>query len=189
MFRDKHTLRQERIDVCQEASGEHGKPEQMDAAAADTFGAVVRVAGVAMRDRLARSLLLARNTGAADAYSMAIEVGMKQLPSVSSQTRRKIRIGEMSVHKMKFVLVNNVAPRNSSVCAACSRPLKRGYLHDLSTSKRYCGIECYSQWTVVSGFVGSIASANSFELAVAWPKLTVDVATALLDSASRDHGG
>jgi hypothetical protein len=40
----------------------------MDAASADTFGAVVRVAGLDMRDRLARSLLLAKNTGAADVY-------------------------------------------------------------------------------------------------------------------------
>jgi hypothetical protein len=77
----------------------------------------------------------------------------------------------MSVHKMKFILVNNMAPRNPSVCAACSRPLERGYLHDLSTSKRYCGIECFPQWMVVSGFVESIAPANPFEVAVAWPKL------------------
>jgi hypothetical protein len=35
----------------------------------------------------------------------------------------------MSVHRMQFVLVNNMAPRNPSVCAACSRPLDRGYLH------------------------------------------------------------
>jgi hypothetical protein len=56
----------------------------------------------------------------------------------SSQTHRNIRIGEMPVHKMKFVVVNNMAPRNPSVCAECSRPLERGYLHDLSTSKRYC---------------------------------------------------
>jgi hypothetical protein len=95
----------------------------------------------------------------------------------------------MSVHKMKFVLVNNMAPRNPSGCAACSRPLERGYLHDLSTSKRYCGIECYPQWMVVSGSVGSIAPATPFELAVTWPKLTVDVPSALLDSAWSDRGG
>src|SRR6266481_747336 len=73
---------------------------------------------------------------------------MKQLLSVSDgtgarKTHRKIRIGEMTVHKMKFVVVNNMAPRNTPVCAERSRPLERGYLHDLSTSKRYCGIECY----------------------------------------------
>ena len=95
----------------------------------------------------------------------------------------------MSAHKMKFVLVNNMTPRKSSVCTECSRPLERGYLHDLSTSKRYCGIECYPQWMVVSGFVGSIASATSFELAVAWPKLTVDVASALFDSAWSNNRG
>jgi len=84
---------------------------------------------------------------------------------------------------VQFVLVNNMAPRNPSVCAACSQPLDRGYLHDLSTSRRYCGIECYRQSTVVNGFVGSIAPANAFELAAAWPRLTVDVASAVFDSA------
>jgi hypothetical protein len=41
----------------------------------------------------------------------------------------------------------------------------------------------------MSEFVGSFAPTDLFELAVAWPKLTVDVATALFDSAWRDHGG
>jgi hypothetical protein len=99
------------------------------------------------------------------------------------------RIGEMSAHKLKFVLVNDMAPRRPSVCTECSRPLERGYWHDLSTSKRYCGIECFPQWMVVSGFVGSIAPTNPFEFAIAWPKLTVDVASALFDSAWGDHLG
>jgi hypothetical protein len=89
----------------------------------------------------------------------------------------------MPVHKLKFVLVNNRAPRRPSVCTECSRPLEWGYLHDLSTSNRYCGIECYPQRMVVSGFTGSLAPATPFEFAVAWPKLTVDVASALFDSA------
>src|SRR4029077_856263 len=83
--------------------------------------------------------------------------------------------GQMSVHKMKFVLVNDMAPRKPSVCMECSRPLERGYLHDFSTSKRYCGIECYRQWMVVSGFVGSIAPTDPFELAIAWPNVTGNV--------------
>jgi hypothetical protein len=95
----------------------------------------------------------------------------------------------MSVHKMKFVLVNSMAPRNPSLCAACSRPLDVGYLHDLSTSKRYCGSECYPRRIPLSGLVGSVASANLFELAIAWPKLTVDVASALFDSAWSSRGG
>jgi hypothetical protein len=93
----------------------------------------------------------------------------------------------MSAHKLKFVLVNDMALRRPSVCTECSRPLEREYLHDLSSLKRYCGIECYPQWMVLSGFVGSIAPANLFELAVAWPRLTVDVAPALFDSAWSDH--
>ena len=92
------------------------------------------------------------------------------------------RIDEMSVHKMKFVLVNGMAPRNPSICTECSRPLERGYLHDLSTSRRYCGVECSP---LVSGF----ATANPFDLAIAWPKLTVDVASSLFDSAWGDHRG
>jgi hypothetical protein len=95
----------------------------------------------------------------------------------------------MPVHKLKFVMVNDMAPRRPAVCTECSRPLQRGYLHDLSSSKRYCGIECYPQWAVVSGFVGSIVPTNPFELAAAWPKLTVDVASALFDSAWGDHDG
>jgi hypothetical protein len=93
----------------------------------------------------------------------------------------------MSVHKMQFVLVNEMAPRKPSVCTVCSRPLRWGYLHDLSTSRRYCGIECYPRWIVAGGFVGSLASANPFELAIAWPRLTVDVASALFDSAWGDR--
>ncbi len=95
----------------------------------------------------------------------------------------------MSVHKMQFIVVNNMTPRNPSICAACSRPLEQGYLHDLSTSSRYCGIECYPQWMVVGGFARSSAPTNPFELAIAWPKLTVDAASALFDSAWGDHGG
>jgi hypothetical protein len=95
----------------------------------------------------------------------------------------------MPVHKMKFVVVNNMAPRNPSICAECSRLLERGYLHDLSTSKRYCGIECSPRWMAVSGSVGSVTPTNPFELALAWPKLTVDVASALFDSAWSNHGG
>jgi hypothetical protein len=102
------------------------------------------------------------------------------------KAHRRIRTGEMPVHKIKFVVVNNMAPRNRSVCVACSRLLERGYLHDLSTSRRYCGVECYP---LATGFVGSVSTANLFELAIAWPRLTVDVASSLFDSAWGDHRG
>jgi len=90
----------------------------------------------------------------------------------------------MAVHKMEFVLVNNMAPRNPSVCAACSLPLEQGYLHELSTSKRYCGLECYPRSMMVGG---SVAPTNPFELAITWPQLTVDLTSALFDSAWGDH--
>lgn len=95
----------------------------------------------------------------------------------------------MPVHEMKFVVVNNMAPRNSSICAACARPLERGYLHDLSTSRWYCGVECYPRRMVASGFVGSVAEMNPFELAMAWPRLTTDVESALFDGAWGDRRG
>jgi hypothetical protein len=40
---------------------------------------------------------------------------------------------------------------------------------------------------VASGLVGSAATTNPFELAIVWPKLAVDVASALFDSAWGDH--
>jgi hypothetical protein len=95
----------------------------------------------------------------------------------------------MPFHKMRYVLANNMAPRRSPVCTECLRPLERRYLHDLSTSKRYCGVECYPRWMAVSEFVGSIVPATPFELAAAWPRLTIDVASALFDSAWSDHSG
>jgi hypothetical protein len=92
----------------------------------------------------------------------------------------------MPVHIMRFVLVNNRAPRKPCVCAECSRPLGRGYLHDLSTSRRHCGGECSP---LVSGFVGSVTTPNPFDLAIAWPKLTVEVASSLFDSARGSRRG
>jgi hypothetical protein len=50
------------FDYGCESYDKHGKPEQLDVWA-DAFGAVVRVAGLAVNDGLARSLLLTRNTG------------------------------------------------------------------------------------------------------------------------------
>ena len=93
----------------------------------------------------------------------------------------------MSVRKMKFVLVNDTAPRATSVCSACSQPLRQGYPRDLATARRYCRIECYPQWLMASGFIESFATPTAFEFAVVWPRLTVDVAPALFDSAWRDH--
>jgi hypothetical protein len=98
-------------------------------------------------------------------------------------------IDEMPACKMTFVLVNDMTPRSSSVCVECSRPLEFGYLHDLSTSNRYCGVECYLQRPVVGGFDGSIALTNPFELAIVWPRLTVDVASALFENAWPDRDG
>jgi hypothetical protein len=35
---------------------------------------------------------------------------------------------------------------------------------------------------VMTGFIWSFASANAFELVIAWPKRTAEVASALFDS-------
>jgi hypothetical protein len=89
----------------------------------------------------------------------------------------------MPANRMRFVLVNDIAPRKTLICSGCSRQLERGYLCDLCTRRRYCGIACYHRWT----FCGFVIPTDLFELAVAWPKLTLDVATALLDGARSDN--
>jgi hypothetical protein len=88
----------------------------------------------------------------------------------------------MPAHKMRFVMVNNRTPRDPSVCTACSRPLERGYLYDLAASRRYCGVECYTYGRWGAEQSKSVATTNPFELAIALPRLTVDVASALFDS-------
>jgi hypothetical protein len=92
----------------------------------------------------------------------------------------------MPFHGMRFVVVNDMSPRRPSVCTQCSRTLERGYLHDLATSMRYCGVDCYPQRLALSVVVGSIVPATPFEFAVAWPRLTVDIASALFDIAWSD---
>jgi hypothetical protein len=81
-----------------------------------------------------------------------------------------------------FVLVNHRAPRGTPVCAACSRPLERGYLHDRSTDNCYCGVECHR---AASGINQSLAEGDSFNpvaYVAVLSKITIDVAAALLGS-------
>jgi hypothetical protein len=85
---------------------------------------------------------------------------------------------------MNFVLVNHRTLRRPSSCAACSRPLQRGYLHDLSTHSRYCCVECYP-----GRVTSSTAKAGPFDpldLFLVLPKLTIDVVSAVVDGASPD---
>ena len=58
---------------------EHGKPEQLDASA-DAFGAVVRVAGLAVRGDLARPFFHTRT---------AFEAATNPLPGVSNGTEAR----------------------------------------------------------------------------------------------------
>jgi hypothetical protein len=88
---------------------------------------------------------------------------------------------------MKFVLVNHRTPRRPSVCAACSRPLERGFLHDLSTQRRYCGIACYPGQALNGELIRWLAATHPLALAIAWPKFTADVMSVLFDTASRNR--
>ncbi len=47
---------------------------------------------------------------------------------------------------MKFVLVNDKAPRLSTTCAHCRAPIETHYLRDLSSKAPYCGYACYLAW-------------------------------------------
>jgi hypothetical protein len=88
---------------------------------------------------------------------------------------------------MNFVLVNHRTLRRPSCCAACSRPLQRSYVHDLSTRSRYCSVECYPGGAAGS-MVRSLAK-TPFDLVIllmVLPKFTIDVVSTVLDCAWRD---
>jgi hypothetical protein len=89
---------------------------------------------------------------------------------------------------MNFVLVNHRTLLRPSCCEACSQPLQRSYLRDLSTDSRYCSVECYPG-QAADGLEQSLAKADPFGVAILFmmlPKLTVDVTSAVFDSAGRD---
>jgi hypothetical protein len=44
---------------------------------------------------------------------------------------------------MRFVFVNDRAPRASSTCAYCLKTMGMSYLRDLSSKRLYCDYECY----------------------------------------------
>ena len=86
---------------------------------------------------------------------------------------------------MNFVLVNHRTLRRPSCCAACSRPLQRGYLRDLSTDSRYCSVECYSGHAVDS-LVRSLAAVDPFGIAILFMALTIEVMSAVFAATARD---
>ena len=47
---------------------------------------------------------------------------------------------------MRFVLVNDRVPRESSTCAHCAALLGTGYLRDISSRLPYCSYECYPRY-------------------------------------------
>jgi len=87
---------------------------------------------------------------------------------------------------MKFVLVNHSSVRRPACCAACSRPLERGFLHDLSTHRRYCGVECYRIRIANSEVIGWLTEINPLALAIGWLHFTVTFLSALFDAERRD---
>jgi hypothetical protein len=58
---------------------------------------------------------------------------------------------------VKFVLVNHRTPADASRCIECSRPLRRGYLRDVSTQRQYCDHDCYLRYEANSLFMPSLA--------------------------------
>jgi hypothetical protein len=88
---------------------------------------------------------------------------------------------------MNFVLVNHRTLRKPSCCAACSQPLHRGYLHDLSTRSRYCSVECYPGRRSAGDM--PLANADPFDLVIlsmVLPKVIIMSCLRFLDCAWRD---
>jgi hypothetical protein len=80
---------------------------------------------------------------------------------------------------MKFVLVNRRTPVVPSECAACGRPVERGYLRDLTTLRRYCGAECAPGWNGNVPPLRPYAEINAFELIFEWQESTSDIVSTL----------
>ena len=89
---------------------------------------------------------------------------------------------------MNFVQVNHRTPRRPSACATCSRPLQRGYVHDLATHNRYCGGACYHRRTSRS-CNRSPMKADPLDLVIlliVLPKFTINVVRTAFDFAWGD---
>ena len=69
---------------------------------------------------------------------------------------------------MKFVLVNRRTPVVPSNCAACRRPLDKGYMRDLSTLRRYCGAGVLPAWNRNVPPLRQYAEVESVELIFEW---------------------
>jgi hypothetical protein len=44
---------------------------------------------------------------------------------------------------MRFVLVNERAPRREAFCVSCEQPILAGYLREIGTYLTYCSHDCY----------------------------------------------
>jgi hypothetical protein len=89
---------------------------------------------------------------------------------------------------MNFVLVNHRTLLRPSCCEACSQPLQRSYLRDLSTDSRYCSVECYPGLAADS-LQRSFARVDPLGLSIPFmvlPKLTIDAVSTVFDCARRD---
>jgi hypothetical protein len=52
---------------------------------------------------------------------------------------------------MRFVLVNDRVPRESSICARCGALLATGYVRNVSSRRSYCGYACCTQSDDLAG--------------------------------------
>ena len=49
-------------------------------------------------------------------------------------------------HAIRFVLVNNRAPRTDQHCALCDGLIEKGYVRDSQTRLIYCDMQCFAGW-------------------------------------------
>jgi hypothetical protein len=71
----------------------------------------------------------------------------------------------MSVHRMKFVVVNNMAPRNPSVCAGCSQ-LERPWRLMLETGLGHDAVKSIADIQVTSPRRGEVEAGAQRRLRV-----------------------
>jgi hypothetical protein len=50
-----------------------------------------------------------------------------------------------SLHRTRFVLVNDRIPRTNGHCALCGGTIEKGYVRDFRTRLIYCGTQCFPE--------------------------------------------
>ena len=64
---------------------------------------------------------------------------------------------------MRYAIINERVPKDSTHCTICPALFTTGYVRDLSTSLRYCGVDCLMEHIASSEAAFSCISVPRIE--------------------------